>query len=574
MNYRLKLFTLLFAISFVLLFTRLFFWQVIKGEGLAAEARSQYQQTKVLSAPRGNILAKDNSYLVSGQEAFLVYSYLPDIEENTSDIADKLAAVFVDEDGFEENYKEILLSESNKIKQLLTREDVSWVPLKQKVNRKLKEQIESLQISGIGFEKQEKRAYPEASSAAHLLGFVGKSSEGVDEGYFGLEGYYDLTLTGKPGYSSRESDASGIPILFGSLREVSAIGGIDLVTYIDKAIQLSVERELKNGIEKYGASSGTVIVMDPKTGGILAQSSFPSYDPSEYQKYSDDLFRNPAISESFEPGSVFKVLVMASALDAGAVDPDTKCEVCLGPLPVDKYTIETWNNVYRADSNMVDVIVHSDNVGMAWVAQKLGADRMYDYLSDFGIGQPTGVDLQGEWSPLLREKGTWNIVDLSTAGFGQGVAVTPIQMVRAVAAVANHGILVTPKVVDKIEAAGWEEELGKGSEKRVISEKASNQITSMMVEAAKNGESKWTYLKGFNVAGKTGTAQIPIAGHYDDEKTIASFVGFAPADNPKFVMLVTLKEPTSSPWASETAAPLWYLIARDLFLHFGIQPKY
>ncbi|MBI2103942.1 penicillin-binding protein, partial [Candidatus Woesebacteria bacterium] len=214
-----------------------------------------------------------------------------------------------------------------------------------------------------------------------------------------------------------------------------------------------------------------------------------------------------------------------------------------------------------------------DNVGMAFVAQKLGAEALYDYLAKFGIGRKTEVDLQGEIAGSLRKKGTWNEVDLVTAGFGQGVAVTAMQMVKSVAAIANGGYEVTPQVVDKLVGPGWGEDLPAKIGSKILSDTTVSEITAMMVEAAEHGESKWTSVKGFKVAGKTGTAQIPIAGHYDEEKTNASFIGFAPANNPKFVMLVTLREPQTSPWASETAAPVWYNIAQDLFLRFGIQPE-
>jgi len=222
---------------------------------------------------------------------------------------------------------------------------------------------------------------------------------------------------------------------------------------------------------------------------------------------------------------------------------------------------------------MTNVIVHSDNVGMSFVSDKMGADLLYDYLQKFGFGNVTGIDLQGEFTPEIREKGTWNIVDLATASFGQGIAVTPIQLIKAAAIIANGGVDVSPQVVNKLQGPGWVYDIKPQIGERVISEQAAKDITAMMVEAAKNGEAKWTSLKGFKVAGKTGTAQIPIAGHYDAEKTIASFIGFAPADNPKFVMLVTLQEPQSSPWASETAAPLWFSIAKDLFSYYKIQPS-
>src|SRR3990167_1481147 len=430
-----------------------------------------------------------------------------------------------------------------------------------------------MNLAGIGFEPEDLRSYPEASIAAQVLGFVGKDDEGLDKGYFGVEGYYDLELSGKEGFLQRESDARGIPILSGTSREISAVGGVDLLTHLDKTIQLIAEKKLTDGIEKYGAKSGWVVVMNPKTCAIVAMAAWPSYDPAEYWTFGNDYFKNPVISDSFDPGSIFKPLVMASALDAGAVEPDTKCDICGGPAKIDKYSIETWNKEYRPDSTMTDVIVHSDNVGMVFVGNRFGADRLYDYLSKFGIGQMTGIDLQGEANPGIREKGTWNIVDLATASFGQGIAVTPIQMIRAIGVIANDGVIMEPQVVDKIALDGWQSDIKPLAGERVISKKAADEITAMMVLAASEGEAKWTAIGGFGVAGKTGTAQIPVKGHYDEDKTIGSFVGFAPANDPKFVMLVSLTEPQSSPWASETAAPLWFSIANELFVYLGIQPK-
>lgn len=568
-NFRLKLISLLFVLVFLALSVRLFFWQVIKGGELSSQAQGQYSSGKSISAPRGNIMAADGTWLSARGEAYLVFAEIPKLEADLKEIANKLAIYFVEDP----SDRGTVLSEVERLEGLLSRREAVWVALKQKVSPEVRKKIESDNISGIGFEKVEDRIYPEASSAAHLLGFLGKDEEGNNKGYFGLEGYYDLTLTGKPGFLSQEKDAAGRPIFVDDASDVSEIEGIDLITHIDKTVQHSLEEKLLDGIEKYGAKGGTAIVMNPATGAILGMSSFPSYDPEKYYQFSNELFKNPAVSEIFEPGSVFKIIIMASALDAKVVKPDTICDKCSGPLKVDKYTIETWNNEYNPDSTMTDVIVHSDNVGMAFVGEKIGSDKLYDYLIKFGIGKPTGVDLQGEVTPKLREKGTWNVVDLATASFGQGVALTPIQMIRAAGVIANRGVITTPQVVGTLTSGTWRQDIKPQSSERVISESASNEIKDMMVEAAKNGEAKWTHLRGFRVAGKTGTAQIPISGHYDEESTIASFVGFAPSENPKFVMLVTLREPQSSPWASETAAPLWYSIAKDLFAYFGIQPE-
>ncbi|OGM80876.1 hypothetical protein A2366_03890 [Candidatus Woesebacteria bacterium RIFOXYB1_FULL_33_9] len=542
---------------FMGLIVRLFYWQIIKGETLSKEAGLQYKDSTKVKSSRGSILAKDNTWLATQRPNWLLFAEKPKLK-NLKIVANSLAP--------------ILETESEDLYTIITRPEVVWIPIKHKITGEQKRQIEELKIEGLGFEPEETRFYPEGSASAQLLGFVGKNEEGYDTGYFGLEGYYDISLKGKSGFVEREKDLKGAPLLSGSMSEISSIPGANLITFIDKRINSIVDTKLKEGIEKYGAKEGSVIIMNPKNGAILAMSSYPSYDPTKYNEYDEKLYKNPAISDTFEPGSVFKVMVMAAGIDAGAVTPDTICDICEGPLKVDKYLIETWNRKYFKDSTMTDVVVHSDNVGMSFVAQKLGADKLYDYLDKFGIGKLSGIDLQGESNISMRKKGTWNIVDLATSSFGQGISTTPIQIIRAVAAIANDGILTIPKVVEKVELDGWSEKLNEGGKLRVISKDTAEKMTKIMVQAARHGEAQWTNLKGFSVAGKTGTAQIPISGHYDAEKTIASFVGFAPANNPKFIMLVTLKEPQSSEWASETAAPLWYSIAKDLFIIFGIQP--
>lgn len=547
---KIRALSVIFLSLLLVLIVRLAYWQMVKGDELSKQAKMQYKSGEVVTAPRGNILASDGSFWTVRSEAWRVVANPGEVKD--TEII-RVANLLSDDP-----------VEIDKITGALDKKNLVWVPLKERVDPETKRSIEALGLPGISFETQDIRYYPEASVAGQVLGFVGKNEEGADTGYFGLEGYYDLALSGKSGFLGRESDAGGSPILMGNSRQVSAIPGVDLVTSLDKRIQITLYDKLKEGIEKYGAKGGSIIVMDPGTGGILGMESIPSYDPSDYWEYGDSYFKNPAVSDSFEPGSIFKVLVMSAALDAGAVEPDTKCDVCDGPVKADKYLIETWDKKYFPDSTMQDVIVHSDNVGMTFVGQKLGADKLYDYLDKFGIGKETGVDLQGEEAPRLRKKGTWNIVDLATASFGQGVALTPIQMVRAVAAIANDGVLVTPRLVSATQSPKSE---------RVISSKSAKEITAMMAEAASQGESKWTNLKSFKVAGKTGTAQIPIAGHYDEEKTNASFVGFAPYDKPKFVMLVNLREPQSSPWASETAAPLWYSVAKEIFPYLGIAPE-
>ncbi len=568
MSVKIRVLFVLFILLFSALTVRLFYWQVIEGRTLADQAKDQHTSSLVTSAPRGNILASDGTPWVARMTAWNVWANPRKVKISTSEVAEKLMQVMGEENIKPEEYSE----EKSRINTLLSK-DVSWVLLKQKVQDSVKKNIEALTIEGIGFDQTEASYYPEASSAAQILGFVGKDSDGNDTGYFGLEGYYNLPLSGKSGYIGGETDAMGSPLLLNGSTEVSAISGVSLITSIDKRVQTIVENELVRGVEKYQAIGGSVTIMDPKTGQILAMANFPYYDPANYSSYNDTLFKNPIITDTFEPGSIFKVIIMASGLDAGVVEPDTECDICDGPLKLDKYYIKTWNNKYTSNITMTDVIMESDNVGMSFVGQKLGMDAMYDYLTKFGIGQKTGIDLQGEAAPKLREKGTWNQVDLATASFGQGVSVTGIEMVRAVAAIANGGYLVTPRVVESIKGDGWEEKVDTDKPVRIISKKAASEITQMMIKAANDGEAKWCKVQGYNIAGKTGTAQIAVEGHYDETNTNHSFIGFASPENPKFIMLVTLKSPQSSPWAAETAAPLWYAIAKDLFAYFGIAPE-
>jgi len=565
---KIRILLFLFFALFLALVLKLFYWQIIKGKELSSDAERQYNSSQITSAPRGNIIASDGTFWAIRDNAWLVFANTLLIKKSPETIANILAPLFTDNS---EDKNQIHV-EKDRLAGLLTKRG-AYIPLKQKVQEDIKKNIAALNLDGINFQSQEARFYPEASAGAQLLGFVGKDENGDDIGYFGLEGYYNLALSGKPGFTGGEKDAKGVPILINGNKQVSAISGVDLVTSVDKRLQILIEEKLKEGIEKYGAKGGSVTVMDPKNGNILAMTSYPSFDPADYQKYSDSVFKNPVISDSFEPGSILKPLVMAAGIDAQLVTPSTECDICSGPLKLDKYFIKTWNNEYHPNISMTDVIVNSDNVGMSFVGQKLGADKLYDYLNSFGIGQESGIDLQGEVAPNLRKKGTWNVVDLATASFGQGVAVTGIQMIRAISIIANGGYLVTPKVVQKIQGDGWQEPTNVTPPKRVISEEAASEVAQMMLEASNRGEAKWTRIPGFDVAGKTGTAQIPVEGHYDTTNTNHSFVGFAPLKNPKFVMLVTLESPTSSPWAAETAAPLWYSVARDLFPYLGVEPS-
>lgn len=569
------LFFSIFA-SVILIMFRLFWWQVIVADELSAMGENQLNTTVEIHAKRGEILTSDGYPLATNKKSYLIFAYKPELKLSNEGVAEKLSPILSrfmstpDATESSQAYSTLSPGEAHKILlEKLNRKDILWIPLARSADLKAKNEIDDLAIKGIGAEPSFQRDYPEASMAASLLGFVGSDTAGNPKGYFGLEGYYDLELKGRPGELRHEKDASGKPILIGDFSEIRAKDGRDLVLNIDRAVQNIVEDKLKQGIENYQAASGEVMVMDPKTGAIIAMSSLPAYDPASFRYFSPENYKNPAIAETYEPGSSFKVLVMAAALDTKRVEPETECNICQGPIKIGSYTISTWNDEYRDKPTMTEVIQYSDNVGMVFAGKKLGVDKLYDYLSRFGMGEKTGIDLEEEASSYLRPKSDWREIDLATASFGQGIAVTGIQMVRAVAAIANQGVMMVPQVVSQVRG-DQTIEVTNQVERRVITERTARQVTDMMVNAVENGEARWAKPKGLKVAGKTGTAQIPVAGHYDEDKTIASFIGFSPHDDPRFVMLVKLREPQTSPWGSETAAPLWFSIAQELAYYYSI----
>lgn len=555
MRYRLTL--ALLVIGFFLVTLRLFYWQVVRADEMGRLGQQQYAASSEQTIVRGEIQTSDNFPIATNKLSYLAYINPKQIGDKEK-VSQVLASV-LDMDG---------ATISARLAQ-----DKFWVPLAQNLSIDKKIDVETLAIPGVGFQEQSLRFYPEGSLSAHMIGFVGKDSLGDAKGYFGLEGYYDRQLRGKPGTSTVIRDAFGKPILAKTVRPAKGTDGRTLTLSIDRAIQFIVEHKLKVGVEKYGAAGGMVGVMDPKTGNILAMSSFPSFDPGTYTDFPPEYYKNPFISNTFEPGSTFKSLVMSAALDAKVVKPQTPCPICAGPVSVGGYDIKTWNDKYQANESMIDVIKNSDNTGMVFVGKALGFDRFLSYLNAFGIGQLTGIDLQGEVGPSMKSPDLWYPIDVATATFGQGITVTPIELLDAFAAIANAGKRMEPHVVSQITTADNETvTIAPKVLATPISEEASKVMTEILVNAVNKGESKWTRLKGYRIAGKTGTAQIPIAGHYDATKTIASFIGFAPADDPKFVMLVIVDRPTTSIYGAETAAPIFMDIARDILMHDNIAP--
>lgn len=556
--FRLGIISLAFAILYLIVVARLFYWQVIRAEEIKTIGLDQSTDSIKIQAKRGDISSSDLFPLATNTISYLLYSN-PKVVKDKDSYAKQLSFAL----GKEEASVSALLSQN-----------LFWVKLADNLTPEKKSQIENLKLEGVGFQQQSFRYYPEASMAAHLVGFAGRDSSGAPKGYFGLEGYYDEQLKGRDGRLYVVKDALGNEIL-NEVREEKKIDGRNLVLNIDRSVQYSADKRLKEGVEKYQAEGGSAIVMDSKTGKVLAMSSYPRFDSQKYYDFPSSHYMNPVVSSLYEPGSTFKVLVMASAIDAGLVKPDTKCNICSGPVSIGGYNIKTWNDKYFPNATMTDVIQHSDNTGMVFVGQKLGLKRFIKYVKLFGMGESTGIDLQGETTGIVKDEDSWYQIDLATSSFGQGIDITPMQLVTAVNSIANGGNLMKPEVVSKILTDdGKTIEIKPEIKRRTVSEATAKVMAQMMVNAVENGEAKWTKIKNYKIAGKTGTAQIPISGHYDPHQTIASFVGFFPANDPKITMLVLVNRPKTSIYGAETAAPIFFSIARDLITYYNIPPSF
>lgn len=593
--YRIRLLFAFFVILVGFVWLRLFYWQIINGDRIRVIAASQHTGKFSLLAKRGEFFTRDGFPFVLNDVVYRVVANPSEIE-NSREIAEKFASMTVDDSQHKRMIAQQMMHEATastepgvftlppqeidalkfdeqkRLESLLSQKKLRWVQLYPRISDEMKTRFSDLNYKGITFEETFGRMYPEASLSGTLAGILGADVNGQPKGAYGLEGKYDGEISGKSGRVVQEQDAKGRPILAGDHRTITARQGSDLYLTIDRTVQYIAQTKLLDGIKKYGAKGGSIVIMDPKTGAVLAMVSYPTFEPSLREYFGEEWYRNPVVADTYEPGSTFKTVVMAAGIDAGVISYDTRCPVCSGPRKVGEHLIRTWNNQYQDNPTMIDVLVHSDNTGMVFIGDKLGKNKLYDYLKNFGFGEVTGIDLQDETGSLLRKPEDLRDIDFATETFGQGIAVTPIQMVRAVSAIANKGKLMKPFIVDSIQRDDERVEIKPEPVRQVISEHSAATMTDIMVKSAEHGEAKFAILPGYRIAGKTGTAQIAIDGVYDEKKTIASFVGFAPADDPKFVMLVKLNQPSSSQWGSETAAPLFFNVARELLQYYEIPP--
>ena len=421
-------------------------------------------------------------------------------------------------------------------------------------------------LTGLQFKPHPQRSYPENALGSNILGFV--SREGT--GYFGVEEKYDSLLAGNPVTVLVPTDpnkAFEIP---------NAPDGTTLILTIDRDLQAAAEDILDTVLGNYGAQDGLIAIMNPRTGELYAMAVSRRMNLNKFWNYgavySNATEFNPVISKSYEPGSVMKVLTMAAALDSGTVTPETTY-LDTGSILVGGVTVENWDRNPWGLQDMTGCLQHSLNVCMVTLSTQMGAGKFYDYMDAFGVGHLTGVDLAWEAPGRLKIPGDadWYPVDLGTNAFGQGVAVTPIQMMSAVSAVANHGRMVIPHVLYAMVRDGRQHEVPDQFGATPISEQTAATLNEMLAISLEQ-ESSLALVPGYRVAGKTGTAQIPVDGFYDGSQTNTSFIGWGPVDDPQFMIYVWLERPTTSPWASEIAAPVFSEMAQRTVILLDIPP--
>lgn len=440
--------------------------------------------------------------------------------------------------------------------------DQSFALLSGRVSAEVAELVRALPYEGLQIDPLPRRFYPQENMLCHSLGYVDFDGNGGS----GVEGYYQRELAGEA--ASAVINISPLT----SQQSVIAHEGADLVLTIDRSLQHTVETHLQNALEEYRAVSGSIIVMDPKTGAILAMASAPCYSPAEFYDTDPKLLLNPAVSQQHEPGSVMKLVTMAAALDSGVVTPQSTYYDA-GVLEVGGHKTYNWDRSAPGTTDMTTLLARSLNVGAATLATMMGPDVYYDYLQRFGFGRPTGVDLMSEAAGQMPLPGDelWTESFLATNAYGQGIAVTPLQMITAASALANKGTMMQPYIVQEIRGENGtfiHEPTVLG---RPISPEIAAQVTAMATTAVTR-EVSGAQIEGYTIAGKTGTAQIAENGIYLPDDVIGSFIGWLPAENPELIVYVKLDRPQTAPWGSQTAAPAFADLADELVVVLDVPP--
>jgi cell division protein FtsI/penicillin-binding protein 2 len=547
--------------AYLILLGRLAYWQVWRHADMARLAAAYHDDTITLPAARGNILDRNGALLVTNTPVFSIFASPDQISANErKDIARKLAPV-------------LQLSEAEIQTRLASARQ--FVYLARRVPASVAHQLDAMRLPGIGKVAETQRSYVDGvvagtSLAANLLGFA--NDEG--QGNYGVEGYYDKALAGQPGFEATVRDLANRPIVLSDRQRREPVNGMTLQLSLDSTVQVVAERALADGVQKYQAESGSLIIMEPNTGRIVAWADVPSYNANQFATTPTAQFIDPIVSSLYEPGSVMKVVTLCGALDDHAITPDTRFNET-GVAVVGGVAIHNWDNRAHGNVTMIQVLQNSLNVGAIKAQQMEGAAPFYQYMQKFGIGSPTGVDVASETAEPLRDLARWKPVELATASYGQGVDTTPIEMLAAVNVVATGGNLVWPHVVDQvIEDNGTRHPVQPRIIRQVVSAKTAQEMQQMMIGVVEHGSGFAARIDGFKnrIAGKTGTASIPENGKYLPDATIGSFVGFVPVDHPQFIMLVITRKPKVLFEGAYVAAPIWKAVASALITQWQIAP--
>lgn len=431
-------------------------------------------------------------------------------------------------------------------------------------------------LEGVGFLQTNARLYPERGESGQLIGFLGPDDKNGMMGKYGIEGGFNDLLAGTPGSLSSEKDASGHRLIIGDSHVQQAVNGSDVVLTIDRTIQYEACNRIKETVEAHQADSGTILIGDPDTGAILAMCSYPDFEPSEYNKVADlSVLNNPAVFTAYEPGSVFKTVTYAAGINQGKISPNTTYED-KGSETIDDYTVKNSDGLAHGIQTMTQALDFSLNTAAIFVQRQIGKNTFQSYVDSFGFGKQTGIELSPEGRGNVSSLAKKGQIFAATASYGQGITVTPVQLLAAYGAIANGGTLMRPYIVSEIiHPDGSTEKTKPQQVGHPVDGRTSRLISGMLVSVVENGHGKAAGVPGYWVAGKTGTAQVPKKDGlgYEKDVTIGSFAGYAPASDPKFVMLVKIDHPRDVTWAESSAAPLFGTMAKFLLTYLHVPPE-
>ncbi len=549
----------------LLLLGRLFQLQVLEGKTYQVLASDQHTIQSALIPKRGTIFVRERSTgelhpLAQDRDAWQVFAMIRELGDVSSTAAGVARALSLP---FDEVLTKVSATGTN------------YVVLAKDVSLEAVDALRAQKLKGIGINKTSLRWYPEQGVGGQVLGFVSTNDKNERVGKYGLEGYFQSALAGQAGEITTEKDAAGRRLTIASTELKEARDGNSVVLTIDRAIQYEACAKIQEAVARFEARSGTVVIMDPQTGAVLAMCSFPDFDPSEVGKVKEiSTLNNPATFYQYEPGSIFKPLTLAAGIDAGKINPDTTY-TDTGVETIDGFPIRNSDKEAHGVQTMKEVLSKSLNTGTIFVQRLLGRELFQKYVKEFGFGEKTGIELKSEVTGDIDSLDRKGKVFAATASFGQGITTTPLQMVQAFAALGNGGKLMKPYIVSETIQADGTREVNKPQViRQVIQPQTSRLITAMMVNVVENGHGKRAGVPGYFVAGKTGTAQVsnPNGKGYLKDETIGSFAGFAPADNPAFVMLVKIDHPRTVQFAESSAAPIFGELAAFLLSYMQIPP--